>query len=84
MLHIYLEDIIECLMSHQDSTKMSHQDSTENLDEYSFQAQLAQNETTEKRAPHVATTGSNPSQDKPAAFPRYDDMESAPGAKKSD
>ncbi|EPB80775.1 hypothetical protein ANCCEY_00181 [Ancylostoma ceylanicum] len=47
------------------------------------QAQLAQNETTEKRAPHVATTGSNPSQDKPAAFPRYDDMESAPGAKKS-
>ncbi|KAL6739997.1 hypothetical protein Aduo_013390 [Ancylostoma duodenale] len=47
------------------------------------QAQLAQNETTEKRAPHVATTGSNPSHDKPAVFPRYDDMESAPGAKKS-
>ncbi|KAE9421791.1 hypothetical protein Angca_000730, partial [Angiostrongylus cantonensis] len=47
------------------------------------QAQLAQNLTTEQRAPHVAATGTSQKQDKPAAFPHFEDLESAPGAKKS-
>uniref|UniRef100_A0A0K0DRQ5 NADH dehydrogenase [ubiquinone] 1 alpha subcomplex subunit n=1 Tax=Angiostrongylus cantonensis TaxID=6313 RepID=A0A0K0DRQ5_ANGCA len=46
------------------------------------QAQLAQNLTTEQRAPHVAATGTSQKQDKPAAFPHFEDLESAPGAKK--
>ncbi|KAK6748312.1 hypothetical protein RB195_001124 [Necator americanus] len=46
------------------------------------QAQLAENEATERRAPHVATK-EVPTQDRPASFPQYEDMESAPGAKKS-
>ncbi|KHJ86664.1 hypothetical protein OESDEN_13578 [Oesophagostomum dentatum] len=48
------------------------------------QAQLAQNEATEKRAPHVATKDPPPQPNKPAAFPRHDDMESAPGVKKGE
>ncbi|KAK5979202.1 NADH:ubiquinone oxidoreductase domain containing protein [Trichostrongylus colubriformis] len=48
------------------------------------QAQLVQNTSTEQRAPHVATTGSNYPRDKPQQFPQHDDLESAPGAKKSD
>ncbi|VDM56116.1 unnamed protein product [Angiostrongylus costaricensis] len=48
------------------------------------QAQLAQNLTTEQRAPHVAATDTSRKQDIPAAFPHYEDLESAPGAKKSD
>ncbi|KAK6017345.1 hypothetical protein OSTOST_17136 [Ostertagia ostertagi] len=48
------------------------------------QAQLTQNSSTEQRAPHVATTGSNQPRDKPQPFPGRDDLESAPGAKKSD
>ncbi|WKY04639.1 hypothetical protein Q1695_005559 [Nippostrongylus brasiliensis] len=47
------------------------------------QAQLSQNLSTEMRAPHVATTGSNQPRDKPQAFPQYEDFESAPGSKKS-
>ncbi|KAK6026236.1 hypothetical protein OSTOST_07844, partial [Ostertagia ostertagi] len=55
---------------------------TRQMSQLSF-AQLTQNSSTEQRAPHVATTGSNQPRDKPQPFPGRDDLESAPGAKKS-
>ncbi|XGW31813.1 hypothetical protein V3C99_010189, partial [Haemonchus contortus] len=47
------------------------------------QAQLEQNASTEQRAPQVAISGDKEPKDKPQQFPRHDDLESAPGAKKS-
>ncbi|KJH44480.1 hypothetical protein DICVIV_09488 [Dictyocaulus viviparus] len=53
------------------------------LNKMKQQAQLAQNAETERRAPHVATIGSNQPRNKPEAFPSHEDFESAPGSKTS-
>ncbi|VDN23744.1 unnamed protein product, partial [Cylicostephanus goldi] len=54
------------------------------LNQMRGKAQLAQNTVTEKRAPRIDTKDPPPDKDKPAPFPKYDDMESAPGVKKGD
>ncbi|KAK0398562.1 hypothetical protein QR680_002646 [Steinernema hermaphroditum] len=49
------------------------------------QAQALQDTVTEKRAPHIGTTGKGFADiDRPKQFPKYDDLETTPGAKPGD